>query len=65
MKWQWKLGRFAGIDVYVHATFLLLIGWVAAASRLLQSGHIYTYAFGMIVGLLVLITLFVTLAPAR
>ena len=29
MRWQWKLGRFAGIDVYVHATFLLLIGWVA------------------------------------
>ena len=28
MRWQWKLGRFAGIDVYVHATFLLLIGWV-------------------------------------
>lgn len=28
MKWQWKLGRFLGIDVYVHATFLLLIGWV-------------------------------------
>ena len=28
MKWQWKLGKFAGIDVYVHATFLLLIGWV-------------------------------------
>ncbi len=28
MKWQWKLGRFAGIDVYVHATFLLLIGWL-------------------------------------
>jgi Zn-dependent protease len=28
MKWQWKLGRFAGIDVYVHATFLLLVGWV-------------------------------------
>jgi Zn-dependent protease/CBS domain-containing protein len=28
MKWQWKLGRFAGIDVFVHATFLLLIAWV-------------------------------------
>ena len=28
MKWQWKLGRFLGIDVYVHATFVLLIGWV-------------------------------------
>ena len=28
MKWQWKLGRFAGIDVFIHATFLLLIGWM-------------------------------------
>lgn len=28
MKWQWKLGRFAGIDVFVHATFVLLVGWV-------------------------------------
>ena len=28
MKWQWKIGRFFGIDVFVHATFLLLIGWV-------------------------------------
>jgi len=28
MKWQWKLGKFAGIDVYIHATFLLLITWV-------------------------------------
>jgi len=29
MKWSLKLGRFAGIDVYIHTTFLLLIGWVA------------------------------------
>lgn len=28
MKWQIKLGRFAGIDVFIHTTFLLLIGWV-------------------------------------
>ncbi len=28
MKWQWKIGSFFGIDVFVHATFLLLIGWV-------------------------------------
>jgi Zn-dependent protease len=32
MKWSWKLGRFAGIDTYVHATFLLLIGWAAWAA---------------------------------
>lgn len=29
MKWSWRLGRISGIDVYMHATFLLLIGWVA------------------------------------
>lgn len=28
MKWSWKIGRFAGIDIYLHTTFLLLIGWV-------------------------------------
>jgi Zn-dependent protease len=28
MKWSWKLGTFAGIDVYMHATFLLIIGFV-------------------------------------
>lgn len=27
MKWSWKLGRFAGIDVYIHTTFLLLIAF--------------------------------------
>ena len=29
MKWSTRIGRFAGIDVYVHATFLILLGWVA------------------------------------
>lgn len=29
MKWSWKIGRLAGIDLYVHATFPLLLGWVA------------------------------------
>jgi len=29
MKWSWKIGDFAGISVYVHATFFLLIGFVA------------------------------------
>jgi Zn-dependent protease/CBS domain-containing protein len=28
MRWQWRLGKFFGIDVYIHATFLLLIAWV-------------------------------------
>ena len=31
MKWSTKIGTFAGIDVYVHTTFLILIAWVALA----------------------------------
>jgi Zn-dependent protease/predicted transcriptional regulator len=29
VKWSWKVTRVAGIDIYVHATFFILIGWVA------------------------------------
>ena len=32
MRWSWKLGRFAGVDTYVHASFLLLVGWAAWAA---------------------------------
>ena len=29
MKWSWKIGKFLGVDVYLHTTFFLLIGWIA------------------------------------
>ncbi|HTR77718.1 MAG TPA: site-2 protease family protein [Gemmatimonadaceae bacterium] len=29
MKWSWKMGRVAGIDLRVHATFVLLLVWLA------------------------------------
>ena len=29
MKWSFKLIRLAGIDVYIHATFFILIAWIA------------------------------------
>src|SRR5437660_7992016 len=28
MRWSWRIGRIAGIDLYVHMTFLILLGWV-------------------------------------
>ncbi len=31
MKWSWKLGEFAGIGVFVHATFVLLIAWIGVS----------------------------------
>jgi len=34
MKWSWKLGEIAGIGIYVHATFLILLVWVALSHYL-------------------------------
>jgi Zn-dependent protease/predicted transcriptional regulator len=47
MRWQWKLGTFAGIDVFVHATFLLLIGWVGY-SYWLEHGTLAKVAEGVL-----------------
>lgn len=32
MKWSWRLGRLFGIDINVHATFPILIVWVAVGA---------------------------------
>ena len=29
MKWSWKIGRVGGIDLRVHATFFILLAWMA------------------------------------
>ncbi|HEX9332245.1 MAG TPA: site-2 protease family protein, partial [Anaerolineales bacterium] len=47
MRWQWKLGNFAGIDVFVHATFLILIGWVGY-SYWLEYGSLAKVAEGIL-----------------
>jgi len=31
MGWSWRIGRIAGIRVFIHATFLLLIVWIGVA----------------------------------
>ncbi len=38
MRWSWKLGRLADIDVKVHATFLLLLAWVGLSQWLAGRG---------------------------
>jgi len=32
MRWSWKIGRIAGIDLRVHATFLILLAWAGLSS---------------------------------
>jgi len=29
MSWSWRLARIAGIDVYVHVTFFVVVAWIA------------------------------------
>jgi Zn-dependent protease len=29
MRWSWKLAHVAGIGIYIHATFVLIVAWVA------------------------------------
>jgi len=38
MRWSWKIGEFAGIGVYMHATFLLLIAFVLFGNMLAGGG---------------------------
>ena len=32
MRWSWSIGKFAGIETRVHATFLLLLAWVGIST---------------------------------
>ncbi len=37
MKWSWKIARIAGIDVFIHSTFFLLIIWIGFSYWLTQN----------------------------
>ena len=56
----WKGGDQALIDGAVVNGSWKLVGWVAGTVRWVQSGYLYHYALAMIVGVLVLMSWFVT-----
>ena len=57
----WKGGDQLIIDGALVNGSWKLVGWVSGVVRRLQSGYIYHYAFGMIIGIFVLMTYFVWL----
>jgi NADH-quinone oxidoreductase subunit L len=57
----WKVGDRMLIDGALVNGSWKLVGWVSGMVRRLQSGYIYHYAFGMIIGVFVLMTYFVWL----
>ena len=53
----WKGGDVAVIDGVMIDGSARAVGWIASIVRALQSGFIYHYAFAMIIGILVLLTM--------
>ena len=47
---SWKLGTIFGIDVYVHWTFLLLVGFVLLSNWDLGGSHTAIYAVSLLLG---------------
>ncbi|QDX80858.1 NADH-quinone oxidoreductase subunit L [Denitratisoma sp. DHT3] len=56
-KGLWKAGDQVLIDGIAVNGSARLVGWIASVVRLFQSGHLYQYAFSMIIGVFVLLTL--------
>jgi NADH-quinone oxidoreductase subunit L len=57
----WKIGDQKIIDGALVNGSWKVVGWISGIVRRLQSGFIYHYAFGMILGVFVLMTYFVWL----
>ena len=53
----WRIGDVNIIDGLMVNGSAKLVGWFAGVIRWLQSGFIYHYAFGMIIGVFLILTL--------
>jgi len=58
----WKGGDVAVIDGFIVNGSAKLVGWIATVTRLFQTGYVYHYAFTMIIGVFVLMTLWINRA---
>ncbi len=58
----WRGGDVAIIDGIIVNGSARLVGWIASITRLFQTGYVYHYAFTMIIGVFVLMTLWLNRA---
>lgn len=61
-KGLWKGGDQGLIDGVVVNGTAKLVGWISRMSSLFQTGHLYQYAFTMIIGVFVLLTFWINRA---
>ena len=59
----WKIGDVLIIDGLIVNGSARVVGWFSGIMRHLQSGYLYHYAFSMIIGLLLMLSWFVFMAP--
>jgi NADH-quinone oxidoreductase subunit L len=62
-KLLWKVGDVVIIDGLLVNGSARVVGWTAGVVRRIQTGHLYTYAFSMIIGLLLMLFWFVFMSP--
>ena len=55
MRWSWTVARIKGIDVDIHATFLILLAWIGIAAY--QQAHT---AGAAIIGVLLTLAIFLS-----
>jgi len=60
-KLLWKIGDVVVIDGLLVNGSARVIGWTSGVVRRIQTGHLYTYAFSMIIGLVLMLGWFVFL----
>jgi NADH-quinone oxidoreductase subunit L len=58
----WRGGDVGVIDGVIVNGSAKLVGWISSITRLFQTGYVYHYAFTMIIGLFVLMTLWINRA---
>jgi len=52
-RWSWSIGRLGGVDIRIHATFVILLGWIVLAHLVAGQG-----ASGVAGGLLFIVAVF-------